>query len=433
MSTMAGRAAGTGSGHSMWRINCATFIGTALEWYDFFIYGTAAALVFNTVFFPNFDPNTGILLSFGTFAIGFVARPLGAALFGYYGDTVGRKNVLTATMFTMGIATMLIGLLPGYDTIGIAAPVLLIMVRIVQGIGIGGEWGGAIILAAEHGDAKRRGLHTSWTQIGVPAGNLLSFAVLTVVTSMMPNDQFAQWGWRIPFLLSALLVLVGLWIRWSLEETPVFESLQEQKRVSASPIMELLRAHPRELAIACFSRVGVDVMFYTVTLFTLSYTTSKLGLPRSVALNAVLIGSALLLVLVPCFAALSDKVGRRPVFLTGAACCVMWIFAYFSLLNTKDPWMVILAVAFAMALWSMMYGPIAAFITGLFPANIRYSGTSLGIQLAGLFGGSLAPLISTELGQRFNSTVAVAIYVSIAIAVSAVAVLMTLKMPERTD
>ena len=417
----------------MWRVNFATFIGTALEWYDFFIYGAVAALVFNNVFFPNFDPNTGMLLAFGTFAIGFVARPVGAVLFGYYGDTVGRKNVLTATMFTMGIATMVIGFLPGYQSIGIAAPVLLIMVRIVQGIGIGGEWGGAIIMSAEHGDPKQRGLHTSWTQIGVPAGNLLSFAVLTIVTSLMPNNEFVEWGWRIPFLLSALLVLVGLWIRWSLEESPVFETLRAEKRLTSSPIVELLKTHPKELIIACFSRVGPDVMFYTITLFTLSYTTSKLGLPKHVALNAVLIGSALLLVLVPCFAALSDKVGRSAVFLTGAVGCALWIFAYFALLNTKDPMLVIVAVAVSMLLWSMMYGPIAAFITGLFPAHIRYSGTSLGIQLSGIFGGSLAPLISTELNQRFNSTVAVGIYVSIAIALSALAILASLRMPERTD
>src|SRR3954464_5094620 len=313
----------------------ASLIGTSLEWYDFFLYGTAAALVFNKLFFPTFSPLTGTLLAFTTYAVGFAARPVGGIVFGHYGDRVGRRRILIVTLLMMGSATLLIGCLPTYDDIGVAAPILLVVLRFVQGLGLGGEWGGAVLMVAEHGDDRRRGLYSSWPQVGVPAGNLLSAGVLAILAAALTDDQFASWGWRIPFLLSALLIGVGLWIRLTVEESPLFRELEEQGEREAAPLAKVVKCYPRQLAIAVCARLGVDVAFYTFALFVLTYVTTELGLSKSVGLAGVLIGSGLQLVLIPFFGHLSDRVGRRPVYLAGAVGAAVWVFVFFVLLDTK--------------------------------------------------------------------------------------------------
>lgn len=408
----------------MKRVAFAAFLGTALEWYDFFIYGAVAALVFNKIFFPSYDPTVGILFSFATFAVGFVARPLGALIFGHLGDTVGRKKVLIITMLLMGASTVGIGLLPSYEQIGIFSTVLLIIMRILQGLALGGEWGGAVLMTAEHGDAKRKGYHTSFAQIGVPIGNLLSVGVLALMTLTLTDEQFLSWGWRVPFLLSIVLILVGLWVRSGIEESPEFAALSE-KRKTSRPLVELLKSYPRQLIIACFIRIGTDVAFYIFSLFVLTYVSNSLGLPKSVSLNAVLIASAIQIAVIPAVAALSDSIGRKPVFLVGSVGGMLWAFVFFSLLDTRDPMMITVAICVAMTCWAFMYGPLAAFITELFPTHVRYSGISLGFQLAGILGGGIAPLVATSLLREFQTPLAIAWYVAGALALTTISILLS--------
>jgi metabolite-proton symporter len=401
----------------------ASLVGTSLEWYDFFLYGTAAALVFNELFFPNFDPLVGTLLAFTTYAVGFVARPVGGIVFGHYGDRVGRRRILVVTLVLMGAATFLIGCLPTYDAIGVAAPILLVTLRFVQGLGLGGEWGGAVLMVAEHGEERRRGLNSSWPQVGVPAGNLLAAGVLAVLAAVLSDSAFQSWGWRVPFLLSAALIGVGLWIRLSVQESPLFQELEETGEKESAPLVKVVRCYPRQLAIAVAARFGTDVAFYTFALFILTYVTTELGLSQSVALNGVLIGSALQLVLIPAFGHLSDRVGRRPVYLAGAIGAAAWVFAFFALLDTKSTGLVYVAAAGGLVFHAAMYGPQAAFITELFGTEVRYSGASLGYQLAGVLGGALAPIIAVALLDRFGSPFAIALYVLAALLVTIAAVL----------
>lgn len=405
------------------RVIFASFIGTALEWYDFFVYGAVAALVFGKIFFPSFDETTGILLAFGTFTVGFIARPLGALVFGHMGDTVGRKKVLVITMMLMGVSTVGIGLLPTYDQIGIASTFLLIVMRLGQGLALGGEWGGAVLMAAENGDEKRRGFHTSWAQIGVPVGNLLSVGVIAAVSFLLSEEQFLSWGWRVPFLASAVLILVGLWVRSGLHESPEFAKLAETKQTEKRPLVELLKKHPRELLIACFIRIGTDVAFYVFSLFVLTYVTTRLGLERSVALRGVLIASAIQIAVIPMAAALSDRIGRRPVFLVGSIGAAIWAFPFFQMLDTLDPTQITLAICVAMTFWALMYGPLAAYVTELFPTNVRYSGISLGFQLAGIFGGGLAPLIATWLLSTYDNAMAISVYVCLALTLTTLSII----------
>jgi metabolite-proton symporter len=402
----------------------ASLIGTSLEWYDFFLYGTAAALVFNELFFPTFDPLVGTLLAFTTYAVGFVARPIGGIVFGHYGDRVGRRRILVITLLIMGTATFLIGCLPTYDDIGIAAPILLVTLRFTQGLGLGGEWGGAVLMVAEHGDDRRRGLNSSWPQVGVPAGNLLAAGVLAVLAAVLSDSAFQSWGWRVPFLLSALLIGVGLWIRLSVQESPLFQELEERGEKAKAPLIKVVTCYPRQLAIAVAARFGTDVAFYTFALFILTYVTTELGLSKSIALNGVLIGSAFQLVLIPAFGHLSDKVGRRPVYLAGAIGAAGWIFAFFALLDTKSAALVIVAAVGGLVFHAAMYGPQAAFITELFGTEVRYSGASLGYQLAGVLGGALAPIIAVALLDRFGSPWAIALYVFASLLITITAVLM---------
>jgi metabolite-proton symporter len=401
----------------------ASLVGTSLEWYDFFLYGTAASLVFGELFFPSFDPLVGTLLAFATYSVGFVARPVGGVLFGNYGDRAGRRKALIATLMLMGGATFLIGCLPTYDSVGVLAPILLVALRFVQGLGLGGEWGGAVLMVAEHGDQRKRGLHASWPQVGVPAGNLLSAGVLALLAAVLSEGAFQSWGWRVAFLLSAVLIFVGLWVRLAVSESPLFEAVERTKTKAKAPVVDVFKVYRKELAIAICARLGTDVAFYTFALFILTYVTTELGLAKTTALNAVLIASAFQLFLIPAFGAASDRFGRRPVYLAGAIGAAAWMFAFFPLLDTKSSALIILAAVGGLFFHALMYGPQAAFITELFGTRVRYSGASLGYQLAGVLGGALAPIISVALLEATGSTLPVALYVVGALAITIGAVL----------
>ncbi|HEY8573834.1 MFS transporter [Phenylobacterium sp.] len=398
-------------------------IGTTIEWYDFFLYGTAAALVFNKLFFPNSDPLTGTMLAFATYALGFVARPLGGLVFGHYGDRIGRKKLLMLSLMLMGGATVLIGLLPTYGQIGAAAPLLLIALRLVQGFAVGGEWGGAVLIVSEHGDDARRGFWTSWPQAGVAAGNLLAAGVLAIMTALMSEADFLAWGWRVPFLLSVVLIGVGWWVRTTVEESPVFQELQQDKKVHRAPILEAIRERPGGLAVGAGLRVAENISYYVITTFSITYLTTTVGASRQMALNAILIGAAVQSVAIVLWASLSDRIGRRPVYVIGAAGTALWAFAFFRLLDTGATPAVTAAVVVGLVFHAAMYGPQAAFISELFPTRIRYSAASLAYQGTSIFAGSLAPIIAVFLLKEFGSATPVAIYVAIAGAISLAAAL----------
>lgn len=382
----------------MGRVVLASFIGTTIEWYDFFLYGTAAALVFNKLFFPNIDPLAGTMAAFATSAVGFFARPLGGVIFGHYGDKMGRKSVLVATLMLMGIATLCIGLLPTYEQIGVLAPVLLVVLRLVQGLGVGGEWGGAVLMAVEHGHRGRRGLYASCVQAGVPVGLLLANGVFSLC-SRMPEEQFLAWGWRVPFLLGIFLLAVGMFIRLRVLESPLFEAAKAAAPEAAPrlPVLEAIRLHPRNVLVAMGARFAENVSFYVFTLVVLTYATAQAGATKAEVLNGVLIGSAVQLVAIPFFGALSDRVGRRPVYLGGAAALALFAFPFFWLVDTRTTAGLWVAIATGLLIHSAMYGPQAAFFSELFSTRVRCSGASLGYQLASPLAGGLAPLIATAL------------------------------------
>ena len=408
---------------SVRKVIVASLIGTSLEWYDFFIYGTAAALVFNKLFFPDFEPLVGTLLAFTTYAVGFVARPLGGVIFGHYGDKLGRKNVLVVTLLLMGIATFAIGVMPTYATIGVWAPILLVALRFLQGLGLGGEWGGAVLMTLESGDPQRRGLNASWPQVGVPIGLLLANGALSLMGALTTEAEFESWGWRVPFLLSGVLVIVGLWIRLTIAESPLFRELEVSDKKVRAPIVDVVRLYPKQVGLAIGARVGVDVAFYTFVLFITTYVVTYLELPSSYALNAVLIAAACQVLLIPWFGILSDRLGRRPVYLFGAIGAAIWVFVFFALLDTGSLVLIVLATVVALVFHAAMYGPQASFIAEMFPTKVRYSGASMGYQLAGIVGGALAPIISVALLDRFDTSLVVSVYVVVTLALTTVCVL----------
>lgn len=407
------------------RVVMASLIGTTIEWYDFFLYGSAAALVFNKLFFPEFDPLTGTLLAFATYALGFVARPVGGLVFGHFGDRIGRKRLLMLSLVLMGIATILIGLLPTYAQVGIWAPIGLIALRLVQGFAVGGEWGGAVLMAAEHGDAARRGFWASWPQAGVPAGNLLAAAVLAIMAALQTEEDFLDWGWRVPFILSALLVVVGWYIRNRVAESPMFEAEFDAAEAPARvPAVEVLHERPKALVLGAGLRVGENISYYILTVFSLTFLVDVSKESRSLALNALLIGAAVQFLAIPLFAALSDRIGRRPVYAFGAFGLAAWCFVIFGLLGSGDKASIIFALVVGLVLHGAMYGPQAAFITELFPTRIRYSGVSLAYQLTSIVAGSLAPIIALWLYKEYGSAMPVAIYVGAACVISGISALL---------
>jgi MFS transporter, MHS family, shikimate and dehydroshikimate transport protein len=408
----------------------ASLIGTTIEWYDFFLYGTAAALVFNRLYFPTFDPYMGTLAAFGTYSVGFLARPIGGIVIGHYGDRVGRKSMLILTLIVMGVATFLIGLLPTYEQIGPWAAVALVVLRLAQGIGVGGEWGGAVLMAVEHAPPGSRGFYGSWPQVGVPAGLLLSTAVFAQF-SRLPEEQFLSWGWRVPFLLSIVLVGVGLMIRLRIQETPAFTRVKLEGVEARRPIAEVLRTHPKEVLLAMGARFAENGAFYIYTVFVLVYATQRAGIGRQTVLNGILIAAACAVLSIPLCGALSDRLGRRPVYLFGACATALFAYPLFWLLDTGSTPLVWLALVVALVFaHSPMYGPQAAFLSELFGTRVRYSGASLGSQLASVVAGGLSPFIATALLPYGRA--ALASYVIAMAVVTIIAVLMASETSHRS-
>jgi MHS family shikimate/dehydroshikimate transporter-like MFS transporter len=412
----------TGLPTSIRKVVVASFIGTTIEWYDFFIYTTAAALVLPQLFFPSFEPLAGTLASFATYAVGFLARPLGGVIFGHYGDKIGRKAMLVTTLLIMGIATFLVGLLPTYETIGIWAPILLVVLRLLQGLGLGGEWGGAVLMAVEHSPDDKRGLNGSWPQMGVPAGLVLGTGAFAAV-SAISGDAFVTWGWRVPFLLSILLIALGLYIRLAIYESPAFSRVRESRTEARMPIVDVVRTYPKNVLLAVGSRIGIDVVFYIFAVYVLTYVSTNLGLPRNLGLIAISIAALIEIFTIPAFASLSDKVGRRPVLITGAAFLGLWIFPFFWLLDTRSASLIILAVIVGLSIGhAAVYGTQASFYAELFGTRVRYSGASLGYQLAGIFGGALAPIVATALYAATGGPGLIGVYVAVLCILSIVCV-----------
>src|SRR5215469_864883 len=403
-------ASDQGRASSLLQIVGASVIGTMVEWYDFLLYGTAAALVFNKLFFPSFDPFAGTLAAFGSYAVGFVTRPLGGAIFGHFGDKIGRKTMLMLTMIIMGAGTFLIGCLPTYDQIGVWAPITLIGLRLLQGIGIGGEWGGATLMVIEHAPHGKRGFFGSLVQVGFPLGVATSTGIFLLVTQM-PEHNFLSWGWRIPFLISIVLVGVGLFIRLRLSETPAFVRIQQSRAIARRTLLEVIARHPKAFFIAVGIKVSEVAWVYVLTVFTIVYATSKLGLSRSVILNGIVAAAMLEVVTIPLFGALSDRIGRRPMYVAGAVLSAALAFPIFWLLETRDPSVILITIALAMSIThGAMFGPQAAYMPELFGTRVRYSGASLGCQISAALYGGFSPIIAAALLGWAGATWPVSLY-----------------------
>jgi len=410
----------------------AATMGSVIEWYDFFLYATASALIFPKVFFPASDPYIATLQSFGALAIGFLARPFGAAIFGHFGDRVGRKTALVLTMFLMGISSLAMGLLPSYDNIGMWAPTLLIFLRLIQGIGVGGEWGGAVLLSMEWGKKNRQALMASWPQMGVAAGLLLSSMVISLIM-FISGDGFYTWGWRIPFLFSVLLLIAGLIIRSKIPETPSFQNVQEEKQVSRMPVLEVIKKHPREILLAALIRLSENGPFYVYTVLMINYGMETFKIDKQFLVNANTIGSVVMVFCIPFFGYLSDRIGIKRMYLIGVATTFLWAVPYIGLVNTGIPMAIFLATALAMIPHSMQVGPQGALLAKSFPARLRYSGLSLGTQLGSIIAGGIAPLICTFLLHKFGTAYAVSGYIIFTAIVTFTATLMLKSYPNSED
>ena len=380
------------------KLAAASTIGTIIEAYDFVLYGTVAALVFDELFFPNVEPVIATLASFATFGVGFLARPVGGVIFGHFGDKVGRKKMLVLALVLMGVATFAIGLLPGYDSIGIWAPILLVALRLIQGAALGGEWGGAVLMVTEYAPKHRRGFYGSWPQIGFAGGLALSTSVIWIMSSSLSDAAFTSWGWRVPFFASALLVAVGLWIRLKIEETPAFTELEERQEREKAPAVEVVKEHPKNLLRAIGMRFSENITFYMLITFSLAYGEDELGISRNTLLAAIVISATISCIVIPFYGAWTDRIGRRPVFLWGAIGSIFLAAAYFPVLQTGSAVLIILAFVVVMnTAHDMQYAAESSYFAELFPTRIRYSGISISAQLGGVCAGAFAPLIATAL------------------------------------
>jgi MFS family permease len=392
-------------------IFAASFIGTSIEWYDYYIFGAAAALVFGSLFYPEFSPVAGTLAAFGTFAVGFVARPLGAAVIGHFGDRIGRKSMLVLTLLMTGGATFLIGVLPTYAAIGIGAPLLLVVLRLIQGFGVGGEWGGAVLIATENASSRKRAIYGSFAQFGVPVGVLTSNLAFLAVSGLS-DEEFLAWGWRIPFLLSLALVVVGFVVRTRLQDAPEFAKIKEQKAVSRVPIAELFRRQPRNLVLGSLASIAPPAVGYTVIVYMLTYGTAVVGFDRTTLLTLILLSTILWIATIAGSAVIADRFGTKRVFAVGALTAVLWPLPMFALVNTGDTWLALLAFTVAAIVQGIMAGAQGGLFTEIFDVQIRYSGISIAYQLGGMFGGAITPIAATALYGAYGSSTPIALYVT---------------------
>ena len=437
------------SEHSMRRVAMTSLAGTSIEWYDFFIYGTAAALVFPSLFFPeDMPPMVGLIAAFSTFAVGFLARPIGGIFFGHFGDLVGRKSALVTALLLMGVATTLIGCLPTYALIGPAAPILLTILRFAQGLAVGGQWGGAMLLVTENAPANKRGFYGAFAQAGAPIGIILANLAFLAVSAVTTNEQFMDWGWRIPFLASVILIGLSLYVQLTLEDTPAFRELQHAVNnkidnaegvngaevsaapLSRSPVLEAISLYPKQILLAAGAFISIQVTFYIVVAFLVAYGSSEsgLGLPREIMLQAVLLSSLVQIPTLFIAGAYSDRHGRRGIYMLGAILSGVWAFDMFPLIDTSQFWLIVLAMSGGQIFLSMMYGPQAAFLAEMFSTNVRYSGASLGYQLGAILGGAMAPIVATFLWSEYGT-----IYIAMYIAFAALLTLISVQMLSETS
>lgn len=402
------------------RAAMASAIGTTIEWYDFFLYNTAAALVFPHLFFPESSAYAGAMQSFATYFVGFAARPIGAAIFGHWGDRIGRKTTLIITLLVMGLASAVIGIMPGTATIGVAAPLLLVFLRVLQGIAVGGEWSGSVLLTMEWGDQKRRGLLGSFAQVGVPVGLVLGTGGMTLLSATMSEDAFDSWGWRIPFLASLILVAVGLVIRLRILETPMFAKVLEQGKTATAPVKDAIKHHWREILLSAGVRFAEQMPFYLFTTFVLTYVVQVHHYSKTFILSAVLVGATVELAAIPFFSHLSDSLGRRKVYTAGAVAAGVFAFPYFYVLTHGSAVSIFIVIVLSMIIHAMMYGPQAALIGESFPTHLRYGGAGLGYQLASVFAGGPAPLLATWLLHETGTPYSISIYIVIAAVITVI-------------
>ena len=424
----------------MRKVALTSLAGTSIEWYDFFLYGAAAALVFPTAFFGEIPESTALILSLLTFAAGFIARPIGGIIFGHYGDKVGRKKTLVAALMLMGIASTLIGLLPTYAMIGVTAPILLTTLRFAQGLAIGGQWGGAMLLVTESAPSNKRGYYGAFAQAGAPIGVILANLAFIATSALLPDEAFMSWGWRIPFLASAILIGISMYIQLTMEDTKAFRELQnhqksigsnENREIIKSPVLEALIKYPKRIALAAGAFLSIQVTFYILVAFLLAYGVTSADMSRDDMLSAVLIGSAIMVPVQFMFSSYSDRNGRKGIFMTGAILTAIWAFAIFPLVDTGNFWLIVLAVTFGLSFLAMMYGPQAAFFTELFSTEVRYSGATLGYQLGAIAGGAFAPTIAAKLWTDFD-IFWVSVYIAIASILTLLSV-MSLTETYKTD